>query len=113
MLPLAIIVDCVAALISNRKLIASQQSNPSARLTLNAAEFLLGERLQFVVEEHLSQVCLALSVYARSTGKLQDAITLLGRCVTGPNGLAYGEGLAHWQAIVIRRSMVKRTHVLF
>ncbi|THD27001.1 hypothetical protein D915_002006 [Fasciola hepatica] len=102
-----------AALISNRKLIASQQSNPSARLTLNAAEFLLGERLQFVVEEHLSQVCLLLSVFARSTGKLQDSITLLGRCVTGPNGLAYGEGLAHWQAIVIRRSMVKRTHVLF
>lgn len=102
-----------AALISNRKLIASQQSNPSARLTLNAAEFLLGERLQFSVEESLTQVCLLLSVFARSAGKLQDGITLLGRCVTGPSGLAYGEGLAHWQAIVIRRNMVKRTHVLF
>ncbi|KAF7257423.1 hypothetical protein EG68_05318 [Paragonimus skrjabini miyazakii] len=102
-----------AALVSNRKLISIQKSNPSARLTTNAAEFLLGERMQFLVEEHLSQVCLILSVFARSGRRINDTITLIGRCVVGPEGLAYGQGLSHWNAINNQRGIVKRTHVLF
>ncbi|KAF8564794.1 hypothetical protein P879_05752 [Paragonimus westermani] len=102
-----------AALVSNRKLIASQKSNPSARLTTNAAEFLLGERMQFLIEEHPSQVCLILSVFARSGRRINDTVTLIGRCVVGPEGLAYGQGLSHWNAVNSQRGIVKRTHVLF
>ncbi|CAL8108595.1 unnamed protein product [Calicophoron daubneyi] len=102
-----------ASLVSNRKIICTQNSNPSARLTMNAAEFLLGERIQFVVEENLTQVCLVLSVFSRSGGKFNTNTNLIGRCVTGPSGLAYGEGLSHWNAVCTRRRMIKRTHVLF
>ncbi|KAF6775925.1 hypothetical protein AHF37_04847 [Paragonimus kellicotti] len=102
-----------AALVTNRKLISIQKSNPSARLTTNAAEFLLGERMQFLVEEHPSQVCLILSVFARLGRRINDTVTLIGRCVIGPEGLAYGQGLSHWNAINNQRGLVKRTHVLF
>ncbi|GAA51639.1 hypothetical protein CLF_106526 [Clonorchis sinensis] len=106
-------VFLVATLASNRKIIATQQSNQSARLNMNAVEFLLGERLQFVVEEHMSQVCLILSVFARSGRRINETTSLIGRCVVGPDGLAYGQGLSQWQAVTEQRGMVKRTHVLF
>ncbi|TGZ73492.1 hypothetical protein CRM22_001482 [Opisthorchis felineus] len=106
-------VFLVATLASNRKIIATQQSNQSARLNMNAVEFLLGERLQFVVEEHMSQVCLILGVFARSGRRINETTSLIGRCVVGPDGLAYGQGLSQWLAITKQRGMVKRTHVLF
>ncbi|OON20916.1 hypothetical protein X801_03192 [Opisthorchis viverrini] len=106
-------VFLVATLASNRKIISTQQSNQSARLNMNAVEFLLGERLQFVVEEHMSQVCLILSVFARSGRRINETTSLIGRCVVGPDGLAYGQGLSQWLAITKQRGMVKRTHVLF
>ncbi|CAH8532764.1 unnamed protein product [Schistosoma turkestanicum] len=101
-----------ASLCSNWKLFRTVQSRPTARLSVNSAEFMLGEKLNFIIEEEISSVCVILSVFARSGSKLQEAITLIGRCVTGPPDLACGDGLSHWSSVCSKQGMIRRTHIL-
>ncbi|CAH8620043.1 unnamed protein product [Schistosoma rodhaini] len=101
-----------ASLCSNWKLFRTVQSRPTARLSVNSAEFILGEKLNFIIEEDISSICIILSVFARSGSKLQEATTLIGRCVTGPSDLACGDGLSHWTSICSRQGMIRRTHIL-
>ncbi|CAH8591098.1 unnamed protein product [Schistosoma guineensis] len=101
-----------ASLCSNWKLFRTVQSRTTARLTVNSAEFILGEKLNFIIEEDISRVCIILSVFARSGSKLQEATTLIGRCVTGPSDLACGDGLSHWTSVCSKQGMIRRTHIL-
>nr|AAW24653.1 SJCHGC09419 protein [Schistosoma japonicum] len=101
-----------ASLCSNWKLIRTVQSRPTARLSVNSAEFILGEKLSFIIEDDVSRVCIILNVFARYGSKLQEATTLIGRCVTGPSDLACGDGLSHWTSVCSKRGMIRRTHIL-
>ncbi|CAH8568761.1 unnamed protein product [Schistosoma mattheei] len=101
-----------ASLCSNWKLFRTVQSRATARLTVNSAEFILGEKLNFIIEEDISRVCIILSVFARSGSKLQESTTLIGRCVTGPSDLACGDGLSHWTSVCSKQGMIRRTHIL-
>ncbi|KAK4468253.1 hypothetical protein MN116_008408 [Schistosoma mekongi] len=101
-----------ASLCSNWKLIRTVQSRPTARLSVNSAEFILGEKLNFIIEEDVSRVCVILNVFARYGSKLQEATTLIGRCATGPSDLACGDGLSHWTLVCSKPGMIRRTHIL-
>ncbi|CAH8571296.1 unnamed protein product [Heterobilharzia americana] len=101
-----------ASLCSNWKLFRTVQSRPTARLSLNSAEFILGEKLNFIIEEDVSHVCIILSVIAQSGSKLHEATTLIGRCVTGPPDLACGDGLSHWTLTCSKQGMIRCTHIL-
>ncbi|VDL95712.1 unnamed protein product [Schistocephalus solidus] len=106
-------IYAVFSLMNNSKVLHSVCSKPAARFSLSACEFQLNDDVSFVLnaEGELDKKCVGVAVIA-AVGGLKSGETLIGRLVVGPDGLAYGSGLRHWNEIIRKRAMIRRKHWL-
>uniref|UniRef100_A0A0X3PKT3 Synaptotagmin-15 n=1 Tax=Schistocephalus solidus TaxID=70667 RepID=A0A0X3PKT3_SCHSO len=106
-------IYAVFSLMNNSKVLHSVCSKPAARFSLSACEFQLNDDISFVLnaEGELDKKCVGVAVIA-AVGGLKSGETLIGRLVVGPDGLAYGSGLRHWNEIIRKRAMIRRKHWL-
>ncbi|VDK30530.1 unnamed protein product [Dibothriocephalus latus] len=106
-------VYAVFSLMNNSEVLQTVCSKPAARFSVSACEFQLNDDVKFVLttEGGLDKTCVGVAVIA-AAGCLKAGESLIGRLVLGPDGLAYGSGLRHWNQISRKRAMIRRKHWL-